>query len=92
MQPAQSESNCPACAMAESNPLTGMYRACCSQCKARALASGPELHAAVQAGDMTPEYKQALQRLFGDDWEAAHLRVKAWKKRLKGASDELRKG
>lgn len=76
---------CEACQAAEKNPNTGRYSAHCDGCKARALASGPELHAAVQAGDMTPEYKQALQRLFGDDWEAAHLRLKAWKRKIKGA-------
>lgn len=77
---------CEACQAAEKNPSTGRYHADCPECKARAVAHGREAFDASAAGKMTSEYKQALQRLFGDDWEAGHLRVKAWKRKIKGAS------
>ena len=34
---------------------------------------------------MTPAYKAALQVVFGDDWEAGLLRVKAWAQRINAA-------
>lgn len=77
---------CEACQAAEKNPQTGRYSAHCDGCKARAVAHGRKAFDASAAGKMTPEYKQVLQRVFGDDWEAGHLRVKAWQKRIKGAS------
>lgn len=78
---------CKACESAEQNLTSGLYESDCDQCKVRAVANGRELHDAIQAGTITPEYEQVMQRMFGDDWEAtAHARVKAWKKRIKAGS------
>lgn len=74
---------CPACESAEQNPHSGLYQSECEGCKIRAIAQGKELFNASKAGKITPEYKQALQRMFGDDWEAAHLRVRAWREKQK---------
>lgn len=74
---------CPACAEAMRNPNTGMYRAGCKECSARALAAAPAHFLAAQAPKLLPEYKNALQAVFGDDWRAGHLRVKAWSQRAK---------
>jgi hypothetical protein len=75
---------CTACLSAESDPMSGLYQANCDECKARIIANGRELFEASKAGKITPEYEEVLKRMFGDEWRAAHLRVKAWKERLKG--------
>ncbi len=64
---------CPACETAQIQ-LTGMYYAGCDGCKARSLASSPVLAAA--RGKWTPEYRQALEAAFGDDWQSGHEQVK----------------
>lgn len=75
---------CQSCQSAGQNPLSGLYHSDCDGCKVRAVANGRELFDASKAGKITPEYRRALQGFFGDDWEAAHLRVKAWREKLKG--------
>jgi hypothetical protein len=76
---------CPACESAEQNPTSGLYQANCDGCRVRAIAGGRELFEASKAGRITPEYRRALQGLFGDDKvEEAHARVKAWREKLKG--------
>lgn len=75
--------DCPACAEAQRNPLTGMYQAGCKECSARALASSPSHFLAAQAGKILPTYRDALRAVFGDEWKAGHARVKEWAGRLK---------
>ena len=75
---------CEACTAAEQDPRTGLYQAHCPDCKVRMVANGLHLFEASKAGRMTPGYRKELERLFGDDWEGAHLRVKAWRERIKG--------
>lgn len=74
---------CPACTEAERNPHTVMYQADCKECAARGLAASPAHFLSAQAAKLLPEYKNALQAVFGDDWRAGHLRVKAWSQRAK---------
>lgn len=75
---------CEACTLAESNLITGLYKAHCDGCKVRALANGRELFEAEKAGNFTPEYENAMKRMFGDEWKAFHPAVKAWKEKLRG--------
>ncbi len=77
---------CPACERAQQNPLTGIYRADCDECKARALAGGREMFDSIKAGARTDEYREALTRVFGEGGEeAGHQRVRAWAKKMKEA-------
>lgn len=70
--------SCEACAQARENRWCGMYRAACDGCTARALSQSPMYHEAAQAEAMTPAYRDALQRAFGDRWREGHAMVKEW--------------
>lgn len=74
---------CESCLKAEQNPRTGYFSNGCDECNARAIANGMELFEASKAGRFTERYKKALIAVFGADWEAGHLRVKHWAKRIK---------
>jgi hypothetical protein len=74
---------CPACTAASTNPLTGRYTADCEECKARALANGAELFKSKRAGVKSPQYADALRKVFGEgNEEAGHERVRAWSKKI----------
>jgi hypothetical protein len=73
--------NCPACDLAEKGELTGLYHTGCDECTARHISNGIDLFNARKAGEMTPEYIAILQKVWGDDWESGHERVKAWVKK-----------
>lgn len=78
---------CEACTQAEQNPLSGLYQADCDGCKVRAVANGREIFEASKAGRITPDYRRALEGLFGaDKVDEAHARVKAWKQKMKDAN------
>lgn len=79
---------CPSCTAAQADPHWPGYQAGCRSCRVRALASGPAFFTAARAGQITPEYRTALQTLLGDDWKAAHEEVKAEHDRLQS----LKKG
>lgn len=72
---------CSSCDLANKGELTGSYQANCDECTARQFANGIDLFNARKAGEMTPEYVAILQKVWGDDWEAGHERVKAWVKK-----------
>lgn len=74
---------CEACAIAEKTPSSGLYMAFCMSCRERAIAQGMPYHQAEQAGRLTAEYKRVMTLTFGDDWPAAHERIKEWKRKLK---------
>lgn len=74
---------CESCLKAEQNPRTGYFSNGCDECNARAIANGMELFEASRAGKITGRYKQALQAVFGSDWEAGHQRVKMWAAKIK---------
>jgi hypothetical protein len=73
---------CPACAMAQQEADSGMYRAGCQECAARMLAHGPEHFDAMSVAQFTPPYATALKRVFGADWMRGHERVRDWAKRI----------
>jgi len=76
--------HCDACAKASINPTSGRYAAHCDGCRARALANGRELFDSMSKGKQTPEYKEALGRVFGEgNEEAGHVRVKQWVRRIR---------
>lgn len=70
--------NCAACKAAEREPRADYFRAGCSSCEARALAvTGAHLES-LKANSLTPQYRQALITLFGDQWREGHEEVKRW--------------
>jgi hypothetical protein len=74
--------SCDACTAALANPLSGLYRAACAECQARALAQSPQFFDAVAAEAITPGYRSALEHAFGSNWKDGHARVKAWAEKL----------
>lgn len=73
---------CTACEAAARNPHSGRYNANCDACTVRAVALSPQFYAAERAGQMTPNYRALLEKVFGSDkWREAHERVKAWRSR-----------
>lgn len=75
---------CHQCEIAERNPSSGLYAHDCDGCKARAIANGTELWEASRDGVITPRYREALERVFGDRWKQGHEQVKRWASRQQG--------
>ena len=73
-----STTECDACHLAATTPMTGMYRAGCKECTARMIASGTAYFEALNLRTMTPTYVDLLKAAFGDDWQHWHKRVRAW--------------
>ncbi len=73
------------CAIAERDPLTGLIRAGCPECAARALSQGMPFWYSQRAGSLTPEYRRSLEVLFGSRWSDGHARAKAWAQRIAAA-------
>lgn len=69
---------CRHCEAAERNPHSGLYSSHCDGCKARAIANGTELWEASRDGQITPRYRAALEKVFGERWKQGHERVKHW--------------
>lgn len=69
---------CPACDESRINRWCGYYIASCLECSARALAASPAHFQANTEGKVAGPYKDALVKLFGDDWLNGHQRVKDW--------------
>lgn len=69
-------SSCEACNTAEQNPLSGLYYTKCKDCSVRHLSRSLSYWKAKQAGKMLPEYKQALEAVFGSEWQEWHKMVK----------------
>lgn len=65
---------CEAC----QNPHKGIYLKSCKECTLRALAGSPMAFESAKAGKMHKAIKTILQREFGDEWQAAAERMKAW--------------
>lgn len=68
---------CWGCASARSNPRSGSYVVDCDLCEARRLAQSPEFAEAEKAGTLTPNYRTALQVVWGERWVDGHSKVKA---------------
>lgn len=79
---------CEHCAAAKTDPHWPGYQAKCRGCTVRAMATGPAFFEANRDQKITPAYRQALQKLLGDDWKAAHTEVRAEFDRLM----DLKKG
>lgn len=77
---------CTACADAALDPHTGSYQASCDECAARALANGPLFYEAAASDTLTPAYRSALQRVFGEAWKNGHWRVKHWAQQIQNAT------
>jgi hypothetical protein len=75
---------CRQCEIAERKPNSWLYSASCDGCKARAIANGTELWEASREGHITPRYRAALERVFGERWKQGHEQVKRWASRREG--------
>ncbi len=70
--------NCTPCDIAEKDRKSGLYSASCDRCKARAISNGLELWEAQRCGKITPGYRDALKKVFGERWKDGHQLVKDW--------------
>lgn len=76
--------DCEGCTAAESNPLSGLVLAHCNECAARSIAKSHPYWVAMRADAMTPDYRSALQLIFGADWQNGHTMARAWADKLAG--------
>jgi hypothetical protein len=78
---------CEPCTIAAANPRSGLFRAGCRGCAARALAGSPTYHSAEAAHRITPDYRAALAVAAepGETLEATHRRVRDWDRRILAA-------
>lgn len=74
---------CPACEIAERDPMTGHVCAFCDECTARSLALSPDFHESVHQRRRTPRYEAALAVLFKGREEQGNAMVHAWDKRIR---------
>ena len=65
--------------------MTGHQHANCLQCKARGIANAQPHFFAAKEQRIDQAYLNALQTVFGVEWEAGHRSVKAWAERIKAA-------
>jgi hypothetical protein len=77
--------DCRYCESAKAEPDYPVYFARCVGCGTRALAQSPIYFASAQRGRLDSPYRKELGLLFGDDFEAGHLLVKAEAARIKAA-------
>lgn len=68
--------SCPDCNQAQIIWHWGGYRATCRGCRTRALAKGLGFWKALQDGNISRDYRAALQTLFGESWLKGHQEVK----------------
>lgn len=69
---------CQACTEAERDPTRDEFSNFCASCDARALAATGAHLASRAAGRMTPEYRDALGKVFGEAWREGHEAVREW--------------
>jgi hypothetical protein len=88
MTPDLLSADCPSCAAALADPLSGAYHSDCRECQARALSNSPGYWASMLARKFRGDYAEALRRIAGPDraqQEALHRDVKAWAGRIADA-------
>lgn len=73
---------CADCSRAETNPRTARFTATCLECSARALAQSPLYFESSRGEAMTPEYRAALEAVFGEDVRQGHDATRAWANRI----------
>lgn len=76
---------CPSCDQAMQQPKSAQFTPGCESCMARALAVTGAHSESQQSGRMTEQYRTALKKCFGEDWQRGHESVKEWAGRMKGA-------
>ena len=76
---------CPSCAIADIDPLTGHYHIGCDECSTRQIAHGQEHWTSQAARRILPAYQSLLESTFGPEWQAGHMKVKAWSQRIDAA-------
>lgn len=73
---------CQQCADAIADPRSEQFRAGCEGCTARALAATGAHLESKKLGRMTPVYRGALDKLFGDRAADGHKAVMEWAGRV----------
>ena len=79
--------DCEDCAHAARNHIWGGYQRDCDGCRIRMFAAGPMFHDCERERRILPQYRRALQSVYGDGWRAAHERVKAQKINIMKGND-----
>jgi hypothetical protein len=75
--------DCSACCDAEANPRSDKWvHPPCPSCYARALAATGAHEQSKAAGKITADYKHALDKLFGADWQQGAAMVKTWAEKM----------
>ena len=82
---------CPACARAQLNPAQYDYTNGCDSCQARALAAIGVHVESQELGSVTPQFRDVMERVFGDGWKAHAAAVRDWGQRI-GAYRRRAKG
>lgn len=77
---------CEACAVAETNPKTGLVVSECKECIARSLAGSPAYWDSMAADALTPAYRSALRYFYGAEWVKGHAMVKAWRTKIEAVA------
>ena len=82
---------CDDCKAAEAWALHPKYWSQCLGCQARMIAHGKDRFDAIQAGAITPQYRDTLRAAFGDAWKEGAAMVKAWADKIEAAMKEDKK-
>ncbi|WP_128003445.1 hypothetical protein [Piscinibacter defluvii] len=77
---------CKACADAEREPTRDEFHRGCMSCEARALASLGAHVESLERRCITPQYRAALEALFGEAWMQGHEHVKRWAGKITSAA------
>ena len=78
--------SCADCDRAKVNPTRDAFTAHCEGCKARALAA-IGAHIESQALKViTPQYRTALEKVFGERWKQGAELTKQWAERIEAAA------
>lgn len=79
--------SCSSCHRALREPRINEFTAGCGSCRARALAAIGAHEESRDSGRMTPQYRGALDKLFGDGWQVGNQLTKDWATRM-GQADQ----
>ena len=83
--------SCHACATSKADPMNDRHwRNGCGGCKARALAATGAHIESSSIGAMTPQYRQVLEKMFGDQWERGAADVAEWAALIEAAARRAR--
>jgi len=74
--------SCDFCERAERDPNSPFVHGYCRGCRIRGFAEGYPFWVSRRDKRLSEDYRQALERSFGDGWKAAHEEIKAEAERI----------